>query len=148
MSLARHVLIPVDFSSLCERAASALSDLAPVIERVTLVHVHDEESEQAIATLNLTPDSPKASAKMKAALETQLAKWGDEHLSSIAKRDVEVVMDDHPAEALCRRAAELDVSLIVIPTHGRTGLAHLLMGSVAEHVVQKAPCPVLVVRRK
>ena len=147
MSLARHVLIPVDFSSLCEKAAAALSDLSPVIERVTLVHVHDEESHQAIATLNLAPDAPRASEKMKAALQTRLAAWGDEHLSSIAKRDAEVVMDDEPAEAVCRRAKELGVSLIVTPTHGRTGLAHLLMGSVAEHVVQKAPCPVLVVRR-
>jgi universal stress protein A len=38
------------------------------------------------------------------------------------------------------------VDLIVIGTHGRTGLSHMLMGSVAEKVVRKAPCPVLTVR--
>ena len=43
-------------------------------------------------------------------------------------------------------AKNIQCDLIVIGTHGRTGLAHLLMGSVAEHVVRKATCPVLVVK--
>ncbi|HIE96516.1 MAG TPA: universal stress protein [Planctomycetes bacterium] len=43
-------------------------------------------------------------------------------------------------------AKELDIDLIVIGTHGRSGLMHLLMGSVAENVVRKAPCPVLTVK--
>ena len=43
-------------------------------------------------------------------------------------------------------AERIDADLIVIGTHGRTGLAHVLMGSVAEKVVRKAPCPVLTVR--
>ena len=44
-------------------------------------------------------------------------------------------------------AADQHVDLIVMGTHGRTGLAHLFMGSVAEHVVRTAPCPVLTVRQ-
>src|SRR6266571_4113109 len=43
--------------------------------------------------------------------------------------------------------AEQGVDLILMGTHGRTGLAHVFLGSVAEHVVRQAPCPVLVVRR-
>jgi universal stress protein A len=45
-------------------------------------------------------------------------------------------------------ARSLPADLIVISTHGRTGLKHILMGSVAEHVVQRAPCPVFVVRER
>jgi nucleotide-binding universal stress UspA family protein len=45
-------------------------------------------------------------------------------------------------------AREKDIDLIVIGTHGRTGLAHMLIGSVAEKVVRKAPCPVLSVKSK
>jgi nucleotide-binding universal stress UspA family protein len=53
----------------------------------------------------------------------------------------------HPAEAIVRVAQERGVDLIVMSTHGRTGLQHALMGSVAEKVVRLAPCPVLTVKR-
>jgi nucleotide-binding universal stress UspA family protein len=52
-----------------------------------------------------------------------------------------------PAEAIIDYAGATGTSLIVMGTHGRTGLAHLLMGSVAEQVVRTAPCPVLTVRQ-
>jgi nucleotide-binding universal stress UspA family protein len=51
-----------------------------------------------------------------------------------------------PAAEILRQAREIDADLIVMGTHGRTGLARLLMGSVAEQVVRQAPCPVLTVR--
>jgi nucleotide-binding universal stress UspA family protein len=55
---------------------------------------------------------------------------------------------DVPSEEIARLAAELEADLIVVGTHGRTGLSRLLLGSVAEAVVRLAPCPVLVVRPK
>jgi nucleotide-binding universal stress UspA family protein len=51
----------------------------------------------------------------------------------------------HPGQQICEHARDSDVDLIVIPTHGSTGLTHLLLGSVAEYVVRHAHCPVLVV---
>ena len=54
------------------------------------------------------------------------------------------VIDGSPAIQI-RNAANEDVDLIVISTHGRTGLGHILIGSVAEHVVRYAHCPVLVI---
>jgi nucleotide-binding universal stress UspA family protein len=51
------------------------------------------------------------------------------------------------AATIVEYAADQNMDLIVMGTHGRTGLAHLLMGSVAEHVVRTAPCPVLTVRQ-
>ena len=54
--------------------------------------------------------------------------------------------DGEPAEQIVKAAAGMD--LIVLGTHGTTGLARLLMGSVAETVLRKAPCPVLTVRTK
>jgi nucleotide-binding universal stress UspA family protein len=50
------------------------------------------------------------------------------------------------SDEIMRLAAELDVDLIVIATHGHTGLKHLFMGSVAERVIRSVKCPVLVVR--
>jgi nucleotide-binding universal stress UspA family protein len=52
-----------------------------------------------------------------------------------------------PAQAIVDYATATGAGLIVMGTHGRTGLAHLLMGSVAEQVVRTAPCPVLTVRQ-
>jgi nucleotide-binding universal stress UspA family protein len=52
-----------------------------------------------------------------------------------------------PFLEIIRVAKEQDSDMIVLATHGRTGLAHVLMGSVTEKVVRKAPCPVLVVRK-
>jgi nucleotide-binding universal stress UspA family protein len=51
-----------------------------------------------------------------------------------------------PAATIVDYAKETHVDIIVVGTHGRSGISHLLMGSVAEHVVRNAPCPVLVVR--
>lgn len=51
-----------------------------------------------------------------------------------------------PAEAICRFAADERCDLVVMSTHGRTGLTRLIMGSVAEEVLRHAPCPVLLVR--
>ena len=51
-----------------------------------------------------------------------------------------------PAAEIVRLATEEGIDLIVVGTHGRTGIGRLLMGSVAEHVLRKAPCPVVTVR--
>ncbi len=54
-----------------------------------------------------------------------------------------VLRSDTPADAIVGYATSADIDLIVMGTHGRTGLAHLFRGSIAEHVVRKAPCMVL-----
>ena len=53
-----------------------------------------------------------------------------------------------PYQEIANTAEALKTDLIVIATHGRTGLAHVLLGSTTEHLVRYAPCPVLVVREK
>src|SRR5881394_1068039 len=55
------------------------------------------------------------------------------------------IITGQSAPTILQYAADQHIDLIVMGTHGRTGLAHLLMGSVAEHVVRKACCPVLTV---
>jgi nucleotide-binding universal stress UspA family protein len=57
-----------------------------------------------------------------------------------------VVAEGVPFDQILRVAKKLRCDLIVLATHGRTGLKHVLMGSVAENVVRRAPCPVLTVR--
>ena len=57
-----------------------------------------------------------------------------------------LVHEGHPSEVIVETARELGVDLIVMGTHGRTGMVRLLMGSVAEKVLRLAPCPVLTIK--
>ncbi|HEY6724979.1 MAG TPA: universal stress protein [Polyangiaceae bacterium] len=67
-------------------------------------------------------------------------------LSVQAVRGRAIVVDDDPATALPEEAEKLEASLIVVGTHGRTGLSRMAMGSVAEAIARRAPCSVLVAR--
>ena len=57
-----------------------------------------------------------------------------------------LIADGHPSAAIVQTAREQHADMIVVGTHGRGPVAHVLLGSVAEHVVRTAPCPVLTVR--
>jgi len=59
-----------------------------------------------------------------------------------------VVREGEPYAQIVAAAKELGIDLIVLSTHGRTGLAHVFMDSTAEKVVRYAPCPVLIVRQQ
>jgi universal stress protein A len=88
-----------------------------------------------------------------ATLETELRTAGEGQLADLVLNEIR---GEIPADTLLRTgppvteittvANEIEADLIVISTHGRTGLKHVLLGSVAEAVVRRAPCPVLVVR--
>ncbi|MDR7418654.1 MAG: universal stress protein [Armatimonadota bacterium] len=62
-----------------------------------------------------------------------------------ARRTRIVIADGAPVDAILERASRDDVDMVVMGTHGRTGISRLLMGSVAEGVLRRAPCPVVVV---
>jgi universal stress protein A len=59
---------------------------------------------------------------------------------------IQAVVEGSPKVEIIRYARKQEIDLIVLSTHGRTGLAHIIIGSVAESVVRTAPCPVLTVR--
>jgi nucleotide-binding universal stress UspA family protein len=62
------------------------------------------------------------------------------------RMEQQLLLGDHPAPAILQVAGEVGCDLIVLGTHGRTGLRRVLMGSVAEQVLRQAPCPVLAVK--
>lgn len=76
-------------------------------------------------------------------VRTLAEKWLDE--SNVSGSRI-LIKPGHPFAEIVRQARDEDVDLIVIGTHGHGAVAHMLLGSVAERVVRKAPCPVLVVR--
>jgi nucleotide-binding universal stress UspA family protein len=89
------------------------------------------------------------------AFQKALEKAAREQLEAIVTRDdrnglaadTVIVTSNSPARSIVAYAKDAQIDLIVLGTHGRGGVAHLFMGSVAERVVRTAPCPVLTVRQ-
>jgi nucleotide-binding universal stress UspA family protein len=140
----RHILVPVDFSESTPAVVSEAVELAEkFLARLTLYHVIHPvfaASGEMDYTLN------QSEIKMYDQAREKLA----ELAAPIRPRvDAAVRMQTGiPWECIVNHAAQNDVDLIVTGTHGRSGLKHLWLGSVAERVVQHAPCCVLVVRTR
>jgi nucleotide-binding universal stress UspA family protein len=140
----KHILIPVDFSAGTQSAiATALTLAGNSSPKITLLHVM-----QVLYPPHLQPIF--AYERELKAFEAEIQRQLRELAGSIAtEADVDIAMEGGvPWERVVNYAAAHGVDLIVMPTHGRSGLKHLWLGSVAERVVQHAPCNVLVVRAK
>jgi nucleotide-binding universal stress UspA family protein len=140
----RKILAPVDFSentpSILEWAAHLALEHG---SSVVLLHAYHLPVEfQQLEGAYLPPDFW---ASVREEGEASLGRYA----ADLRGRGVEVetaVCEGYAATVIVEEAAARNIDLIVIGTHGRSGLKHLLLGSIAERVVQKAPCPVLTVR--
>jgi nucleotide-binding universal stress UspA family protein len=148
-SPSQRILVPIDFS---EQSRTALSVAFEIAGRSGQAP-HGRDGGGQIAVIHVLPDlSPAEPGEL---WNTVSAESRIEHASTALKDwlkqgdhsldDVEVCIGD-PGAKICRAASERGLDLIVLSSHGRTGLKRLLIGSVAERVVRLAPCPVLVLR--
>jgi nucleotide-binding universal stress UspA family protein len=142
----RRILAPLDFS---EHAAAVLEWAVHLAgehgSEVVLLHAYHPPVEfQQLEGAYLPPDFW---SNVKAEAEQNLSCYADQVRAAGLSCEV-VVREGYPATVIEDAAAELEADLIVIGTRGHTGLKHLLLGSIAERVVQKAPCPVLTVKPK
>jgi nucleotide-binding universal stress UspA family protein len=137
----QEILIPLDLSAMSFKALQyAVSFARQYGARLTLLHVIEP---MTIATELSAPAVP--TPEEKAALEKELGEIRETRIPQEVAVDT-VVRYDFAADAILNAAREFESDLIIIATHGRTGLKHLVMGSTAEKVVRTASCPVLVVR--
>ena len=83
--------------------------------------------------------------EMVEASQTALDRLVSEHFADFPRIQTKVLFGN-PWPSVCTYAKDNAVDLIVVTTHGRTGLSHVLIGSTAERIVQHAPCPVLAVK--
>jgi nucleotide-binding universal stress UspA family protein len=140
----RRILVPIDFS---EHAAAVLEWAAHLAaehgSRLILLHAYHLPVEfQQLEGAYLPPDFWSS---VKSEAQESLARYADD----LDRRGLEVervVREGYPAAVIVDEAASQPADLIVIGTHGLSGLKHMLLGSIAERVVQKAPCPVLTVK--
>jgi universal stress protein A len=139
MILLKRVLVATDFSPGSDAALTYGRALAHRFD-ATLYVIHVAEND----FFRPTVADPRAimSAKTRALNE----RLTEEDRQTLRARAV-VEVSDSPAQAIVDYARAQAIDLIVTGTHGRSGVAQLLAGSVAERVVRLAPCPVLTVRR-
>jgi nucleotide-binding universal stress UspA family protein len=140
----QSILLPTDFSSCSEAALKLASTLAAESGAVLyIVHVHDVQH---------------LSASMGEAAYLYAAEWKEELRAAEAQlcnvvpttpgvNYRQVCLSGSTVPELLDFADTRDIDLIVIGSHGRTGLSRLLLGSVAEGVMRRAKCPVLVVKQ-
>ena len=144
----RRILAPTDFSAHAENAVRYACGLAERLgAELHLLHVLSEivpTGPDPLLTPVLPPDFYRDSeAQSRRALESLLdPSWGRPEAVEVAIRWA------GPVEGVVDYAHDTAIDLIVIATHGRTGLSHVLLGSVAERIVREAPCPVLTIRSK
>lgn len=143
----RRILVPIDFSETSGRALDLAIELGGPL-RAELVLLHVIEPLQLASAPELYAPAP---GPMMEVLSEQ-ERLAHEELSKIAKRIRGKRMGVHalvvtgtPYDRIVEAADHLRVDLVVMGTQGRTGLTHLLVGSVAEKVVRLATCPVLTV---
>ena len=141
----KKVLAPTDFSRHSENALRyACSMAAQFVADLHLLHVV-QDVWAAMAEPGFVPPSGNWLEDLKTSVRSELEKRPDPPWTEKLTITREV-RRGAPFLEIIRYAKENDVDLIVLGTHGRSGLAHVLLGSVAERVVRKSPCPVLTVR--
>ena len=140
----RRILVPLDFS---DNSPAILEWAAHLAEKhgsaVTLLHAYHLPVEfQQLEGAYLPPD-------FWSSVRTEAEGTLEQHAASLRERGIDVeiaVCEGYAATIIIEEAEQRGADMIVIGTHGRSGLTHLLLGSIAERVVQKAHCPVLTVK--
>jgi nucleotide-binding universal stress UspA family protein len=142
----RNILVPTDFSEPSNRAADAAVEFVLLTGgEIDLLYV------EGIATYGISADLSGSAVAVQFLEEHEEAMRErlDVELERIRKRGVvchSLFVKGAPADRIIETAAKRHSDLIIMGTHGRAGLSHLFIGSVAERVIRSAPCPVLTFR--
>ncbi len=141
---AQHILVPTDFSEYADYALDYAIELATTLEaRLTVLYVLH------FSSLALGEAPPAVLDETFKAMETNAQERTQQALARVQEAGIpgeSAIAEGIPVQVIIETAESRGIDPIVMGTHGRTGLTHALMGSVAEKVVRLAPCPVLVTR--
>jgi len=142
----KRILAPTDFSDNSMRAVRFAAEMADKFQsELVLLHVVQDLAlvlpDAVMPTPVATPNLDDMIAAAKTGIANQVANLKLGHLNPKAE-----VRIGSPAAEIVAAAADLKADLLCVSTHGRTGLAHFLLGSVAEKIIRYSPCPVLTVR--
>lgn len=136
----KSVVVPLDFSEDSFGALPVGLELVDTPEHLHIIHVLQDLSPLEAGEVWGVIDPLARIESAKRALRERLS------ATPFANLNMDVMLGD-PATCIANFAQEMRAELIVLPSHGRTGLTRLLIGSTAERVVRLAHCPVLVLRK-
>ena len=143
----KRILVPTDFSDPSAEALASAMELAKAANAVVdLVHVAVEASfalPPPIDVATVPIDMTKVMERVTDGLRAE-----EKRVQEAGLRCETAMLIGRPDAEIVARATATGAELIVMGTHGRSGLAHALLGSVAERVVQHAPCAVLIVPKR
>jgi len=146
----RNILVPIDFSQMSTQALETATPLA----RRFAASIHLAHVRQFDYAAGFSAPAPPFAPFPLMTYEQDEEKRTVKELNTLAREFgissgvCHVLGGAPPFDEICRLAQEIPADLIVMPTHGRTGLTHVFLGSTAERVVRHSPCPVLVVRER
>lgn len=141
----KKILVPIDFSDYSKRALRYAIDFAKQFNsELILVSVIEPMIYPADFSMGQVA-IPATDQNLTERVETELETLEKDVIGSGLKSK-RIIKTGKPFYEIIETAREEDVDLIIIATHGHTGVEHLLFGSTAEKVVRKAPCPVLTLR--
>jgi nucleotide-binding universal stress UspA family protein len=142
----RRMLVPTDFSQLSDIAFIYAVDLAADQgSQIRLLHVVDEGNFATAYPDGFFVELPNVRATLLEEAGARLEPMVERCKAAGVKASLQVLVG-RPARIISELAVSQGIDLIVMGTHGRSGVAHLMVGSVTERVVRTAPCPVLTVR--
>uniref|UniRef100_A0A7V2ZK26 Universal stress protein n=1 Tax=Ignavibacterium album TaxID=591197 RepID=A0A7V2ZK26_9BACT len=139
------ILVPIDFSDYSKSALKYAVNFAKVFNaEMYLIYV--------VEPVIYPPDFsmgqiaiPSVTVEMDERAKEELNKLAQQEIPADIKKHV-IIKTGKPFVEIIETAAQEDIDLIIIATHGHSGVEHILFGSTAEKVVRKAPCPVLTLR--
>ncbi len=139
--LFRNILCPIDFDANSPVALEFAGKIAQETSaKIYLLHVVP----WTVAAVPL--DASQVLAELKQSATTRLRQLAKEKLDGRVANEIVVTVATDPGSEVARIAKEWKADVVIMATHGRKGLSHLVLGSVAERVVREAPCPVLSLR--
>ncbi|MBI3829191.1 MAG: universal stress protein [Planctomycetes bacterium] len=149
MSDLKKIALTTDFSANADAATAYAVKLAKAFEgRIALIHVFDDSF--VYNTMLVGGGMYESPTKWIEASKVHLKKQLDEKAAELASKErvpVEsVLLEGNITEEILEYLKEHKMECLVTATHGRTGLAHVILGSIAERLVRASPCPTLTVR--
>jgi nucleotide-binding universal stress UspA family protein len=142
----KRILLPTDFSKYSKAAVGYAAAFADKFgAEIHLLHVAQNLAVFLPDMVNVMPPVMPTLEQLSGAIKDAMNKLiAEEHLERFTVH--QEIREGTPFHEIIQLAKDKNIDLIIMGTHGHTGLAHVLLGSVSEKVVRKAPCPVLTVR--
>jgi len=139
--LAKKILVATDFSEGSDEALDRAIEMAKVSgAEIEVLHVIELAEEFPFGTTYFDADY----GVLYASVDRELARRADRARAAGLRCETKIIEGTATTDII-QRAQRIGADLVVVGTHGRTGLAHIVLGSVAERVVRRASCPVLTV---